>query len=126
MAVLTTAEYLIVELGNIASLLEWTDSTAQIDLAIEQATVLADGDTDALRPIALALVWEKALIGLATLYDWSADKASYKQSQVYQMASSFYRRSLSAAGAFLPSGAVIGGFIETDPYVEADSGAEFS
>lgn len=118
------ADDLIVELGAVAGVLGWTNATPQITRAISKATAKANGDADGLIVIAEYYAWQYASNDLATKYDFSAETADYKRSQMFANVKAALARAQSEAALYL-GGSAFGQMLMEDPYAEADSGAEF-
>jgi hypothetical protein len=116
--------YILTKLSAVSTVLGWDAENAQIILIVEEAEALADGDADAERPIALMLAWGQAVNELAAKYDFTADKATYHEQQLFENAVSMYAAARAAAQEFLPASAVVAHAPVTDPYTE-EADAEF-
>jgi hypothetical protein len=122
---MTLTTDLFTELGAVSGVLEWTASTDQFVRAITRAGTLGldDASTEA---VARWLVWEAAMVDLATKFDFTADKGTYRRSQMHDMVSKNVARFKALALPYVPSGAVIGELVREDPYAEAASADEFA
>ncbi len=116
---------LFTELGAVSGVLGWTSSTAQFTRAITRAGLLGldDASTEA---VARWLVFKAALVDMSTMPDFSADKASYSNSQMYNNLKNEVAEYKALALPFIPSGAVIGELEREDPYEETTTGDEFA
>lgn len=117
------ADDLIVSLGAVAGVIGWTSSTPQILAAIADANEVALDDAS-LKAIAKWLAGRAALVDLSTLHDFTADKASYSQSQMYKNFKDEVDR-WEAEAAHFTTRAVIGEFKVHDPYVSDNADTEF-
>jgi len=97
--------YLIMKLGEIATILGWTTATPQLGEAVSD-TLLAYGLSDIagvatptgiakLRALGAVMVWRAAVLSLSARFDFTDAEGSYKRSQAYDMA----LRSLALAEA---------------------------
>jgi hypothetical protein len=107
MANLTLAQYLIAFLGDLNSMLNYTEA----DLAIVIEDSLNDygvssesevTDIRVLRKLGKVHLWTKILTDASKDFNFSADGASYSSSQFYDMALKNYQIALSDAYAYLP------------------------
>lgn len=121
--------YLIIKLGRMATYLEWTTVSDEIDLIIEDTIELlglasegASTDSVKLKSVALFVLWQAVLMTLATDYDYTADKATYKRSQLMDAAQENFNIAKKNATQYLSFSQIFQGEItETDdPYKNSD------
>lgn len=121
--------YLITKLGRMATYLEWTSDDANIDLVIEDTLELlglaleADStDPVKLKAVALFVLWQAVMMTLATDYDFSADKAGYKRSQLMDAAQVNFLAAKKNAAGYLSYTQIFQGEVTVadDPYKESD------
>lgn len=121
--------YLIIKLGRMATYLEWTTVSDEIDLIIEDTIELlglasegASTDSVKLKSVALFVLWQAVLMTLATDYDFTADKATYKRSQMMDAAQENFNIAKKNATQYLSFSQIFQGEVtETDdPYKNSD------
>lgn len=86
---MTLAEYLHKYLGGLANQLEWEVETGSYDFIVSEAIRLYGVDTEAeattldkLYTIAKVVLWESVLNEISFDYDYTANGASFKRSQM--------------------------------------------
>lgn len=104
------ADDLITTLGAIAPVIGWTSSTPQLTQVIARAEDIAT-DESGVPAVATWLMWRAVLVALSVQIDFSADKASYKLSQMFDAVQGFVSSALAEAAEFLPPGFGGGAFI---------------
>lgn len=120
---MSLSEYLIAYLGNLAEILGWEESN--LPIVVEDtlsdygvSTEAEATDTRKLRLLGKVNLWKKALVELSSKYNFSADGASFSQSQFYEMVLKNYERACNEALEYMPNYQIQVGEVitEHDPY----------
>lgn len=121
--------YLVTKLGRMATYLSWTTASTEIVLVIEDTLELlgldleADSaDSVALKSVALFVLWEAVMMTLSTDYDFTADKASYKRSQLIEAAEDNFNIAKKNATQYLSFSQIFQGAVteSDDPYKDSN------
>lgn len=130
---MTLADYVITSLGDMATHLEWTSSSDEVDLIIDDtllalglATEGASTDEVALKAVARYIAWVNVANSISTLYDVQADRATFQRSGTFQNVRDMIALHKQAALPYLLNSQIVIGEIteKEDPYTELTT-AEF-
>ena len=122
-------DYIIVKLSQMATYLEWTAESTEVDIIVEDtikllglASEAASTNIVALRTVAMYVAWRSVMYAISTDYTYSADKAKYNRSDMYEASKMNYKEIKKEAFQYLPSGGIGVGVVtyEDDPYKESD------
>jgi hypothetical protein len=127
------AAYMLTALSNVAGVLGWDASTAEVDEAIvgtllayhgtagANSTIANATDIMKLRVLARREIWRAAVAALSTKYTFSTDGQSFQRSDMMKFAASMLDKAETDAAAFDTSTALSVGVstlrYPADPYV---------
>jgi len=120
-------DYLQSYLGGLAEQLDW-DST-DYEFIVSETLELYGMDTEAqatdskkLHALAKVITWKTVLREVTFNYDFSADGASFKRSQMYALAKQNLDEAMKDALEYLPAYEILSGEMTTehDPYIYLD------
>ena len=121
------AEYLLINLGDMATHLGWNTGTPEMAQTVEDTLALLglaseDDSTDdvALKAVGRYILWVSAANSLAIQYDVKADRGEFKRSQMFKQVQELIQIHKKAALPYLSVAQLALGeasYIE-DPYTE--------
>ncbi|KKN52917.1 hypothetical protein LCGC14_0607790 [marine sediment metagenome] len=121
------AEYLLINLGDMATHLGWNAGTPEMAqtvedtlAALELATEAESTDEVALKAVGRYILWVNVANSLAIQIDFKADRGEFKRSQMFKNVQELIQVHKKAAFPYL-SPAVMGEITHSeDPYKETD------
>jgi hypothetical protein len=123
------ADYLVINLGEMATYLSWTAEGDEITQIVEDTLEIlgldleADSaDAVALKAVGSFVAWTYVCKTLVVDFDYKTDKEDFKRSQMFQNAKEMLKMAKVDASPYMPSTQISIGELtfSEDPYVETE------